>query len=95
MEIADTITGCLLLGIPFVAFTVMNYKILFMRIRKKEKIPSPAPIIGGLAGSILVMIFFRFEYPLLVVLPLIIDPGCIPLIIWFIVCMILDLTGKP
>lgn len=84
---ADTIAGCLLLGGLFLIFTVMNYRILFMRIKKTEKISSPAPLIGGIAGSLLVTCFAGFKHPVLIMLPLLIDPGCIPLIIWFIICI--------
>lgn len=91
MEIADTITGCLLLGGLFLIFTIMNYRILFMRLKKVERIPSPAPFIGGVAGAMLIVCFLGFKYPLLLVVPLLIDPGCIPLIIWFMICMISDL----
>lgn len=94
MEIADTITGCALLGGACIIFTVMNYRLLFMRIKKVEKIPSPAPLIGGINGALLVICFMGFKHPLLVLLPLIIDPGSIPLIIWFIICMISDFRRK-
>ena len=36
MEIADTITGCALLGGVCIIFTVMNYRLLFMRIKKVD-----------------------------------------------------------
>lgn len=91
MEIADTIAGCVILGGAFLIFTIMNYRILYMRIKKVERIPSPAPFIGGMAGAFLVVCFWGFRYPLLLVAPLLIDPGCIPLVIWFVICMIMDM----
>lgn len=77
MDIADTIFGCLLLGGLFVGFTAVNYGILFMELKKAERIPSPAPIIGGVAGAALVACLTGFKYPWLIAIPLIIDPGCV------------------
>lgn len=89
MEIADNVLGVLLLGGAFVIFTFMNYRILFLRIKDKNSyVPSPAPLIGGLAGAILVIALSGFSHPLLILLPLLIDPGSIPLIIEFIICII-------
>lgn len=90
MEIADTIAGCLMLGGAFLIFTIMNYRILFMRLKKVERIPSPAPLIGGVAGAMLIICFAGFKHPILLLIPLLIDPGSIPLIIWFLICMIED-----
>ena len=90
MEIADTIAGCLMLGGAFLIFTIMNYRILFMRLKKVERIPSPAPLIGGVAGAMLIICFVGFKHPILLLIPLLIDPGSIPLIIWFLICMIED-----
>lgn len=85
---ADTITGILLLGGTFLIFTVMNYRILFMKLKKAERIPSPAPLIGGLAGAFLVICFTGFEQPWLIILPLLIDPGCVLLIVRLLICLI-------
>lgn len=90
MKMADTVTGCLMLGGAFLIFTIMNYRILLMRFKKVEKIPSPAPFIGGVAGAFLVMCFMGFKHPILLLIPLLIDPGCIPLVIWFFICLISD-----
>lgn len=94
MGILDTIAGVVLLGGMFSIFTFINYRILFMRIRKAEKIPSPAPLIGGMAGAFLVICFAGFKYPWLIVLPLLIDPGSIPLIICLVICLVMDFTRK-
>lgn len=89
METADTVIGVLLLGGAFLTFTVMNYRILFLRIKdKKDYVPSPAPFIGGLAGAILVIALSGFSHPLVILLPLLIDPGSIPLIIELIICLV-------
>lgn len=89
MEIADTVIGVLLLGGAFVIFTIMNYRILFLRIKNKDSyVPSPAPLIGGLAGAILVIALSGFSHPLLILLPLLIDPGSIPLIIELIISLV-------
>lgn len=93
MEIADTIAGCLMLGGIFLSCTIMNYRILYMRVKKVERIPSPTPLIGGIAGAILVFCLLGLKYPILLFVPLVIDPGCIPLIIWFLICMIMDFKG--
>ena len=89
MKTADTVIGILLLGGAFVIFTIMNYRILFLRIRDKDSyVPSPAPLIGGLAGAILVIALSGSSHPLLILLPLLIDPGSIPLIIELIIRLI-------
>lgn len=93
MEIADTITGIILLGGIFLIFTIMNYRILFMRFKKVERIPSPAPFIGGIAGAFLIVCFWGVKYPWLLIVPLLIDPGCIPLVIRFFICLIMDIKG--
>lgn len=90
MELADTIVGCLLLGGGFLIFSIMNYRILFMRLKKADYVPSPAPWIGGVLGAFLVIALFGFRHALLIVLPFIIDPGSIPLMVWFIICVIKD-----
>lgn len=88
MKTADTVIGVLLLGGAFIIFTVINYRILFLRIKDKNSyVPSPAPFIGGLAGAILVIVLSGFSHPLFILLPLLIDPGSIPLIIEFIICL--------
>lgn len=87
---ADTIAGCLLLGGGFLIFTIMNYRILFMRLKRADYVPSPAPLIGGVLGALLVIALFGFKNTILILLPFIIDPGSIPLIVWFIICMIKD-----
>lgn len=94
MEWADLITGCLLLGGAFIVFTVMNYRILFMRIKKAERIPSPAPLFGGVAGSLLVICLAGFRHIWLILLPLLVDPGSIPLLIWFVICVLQDVNRK-
>lgn len=94
MEIADTIAGYLLLGGTFLFFTSINYGILFMRVKKVERIPSPAPLIGGIAGAMLMICIIGFNHPIYIMLPLFIDPGSIPLIIWFIICLVSDLRRK-
>ena len=91
MKTADTIVGILLLGGAFLIFTIMNYRILFLRIRNKNNnayVPSPAPLIGGLAGAILVIALTGSSHPLLILLPLLIDPGSIPLLIELLICLI-------
>ena len=88
VELLDTIAGVIFLGAAFLFFTIINYRILFMKIRKDERIPSPTPFFGGIAGALLVYCLFRSQYPLLILLPLLIDPGSIPLIIYFFVCLI-------
>ena len=85
----DTIFGILLLGGIFVTFTIMNYRILFLRIKDKSSyVPSPAPLIGGIAGAILVIALLGFNHPLFILLPLLIDPGSIPLFIKLIICLV-------
>lgn len=94
MEIADTIAGVLMLGGGFLTFTIINYRILFMKLKKAERIPTPAPLIGGIAGAMLVICFMGLKHPMFILLPLLVDPGCIPLIVWFFVCLMLDLKGS-
>ena len=94
MELADTITGIILLGGTFFIFTIINYRILFMRLKKVERIPSPAPLIGGIAGAMLVLCFVDSTHPMLLVIPLLIDPGSIPLVVWFLICVIKDFKGN-
>lgn len=88
MDKYGAIVGYLLLGGGFLFFTGMNYGILIMRWKKAERIPSPAPLLGGFLGAVLVICIVGFRYPLLILLPFVIDPGSIPLlielIIWFI-----------
>lgn len=60
---------------------------------KNRKIPSPAPFIGGVAGAILVICLVGFK-PLFMILPLVIDPGSIPLVIWLIIYMVRDFGRK-
>ncbi|MBQ7989725.1 MAG: hypothetical protein IJ080_00590 [Oscillospiraceae bacterium] len=88
MNIADTIAGVVLLGGMFLIFTSVNIRIMILMIKKADHIPSMTPLIGGLAGAALVMALSGTEYPLLILLPLLIDPGSIPLIIRLIFSLI-------
>ena len=88
METADTIFGILLLGGAFLAFTLMNYRVIFLTIKKAEYIPSMAPFIGGVAGAVLVTVSTGFKYPLLILLPLLIDPGSIPIVIRLVISLV-------
>lgn len=90
METVDNIVGYIFLGVPFVIFTVMNYRILFLSLKKAERVPSPAPFIGGVAGAVLIGIITGFKPGWLMLIPLIIDPGSVPLLVWFVICMIWD-----
>ena len=94
MYIFDSVIGYLLIGGIFLIFTAMNYHLLVLRRKKVDYIPSPAPFIGGLAGALLVIVIFGFKYPLLILLPLFIDPGSIPLVIRLIICMVRSEKNK-
>lgn len=87
MEIADTILGFLLLGGAFLAFTIINYQIVFLTIKKADYVPSMTPLIGGCAGAMLAVVVFGLDHPLLILLPLLIDPGSIPKLIRFIIAI--------
>ena len=87
MEIADTILGFLLLGGAFLAFTIINYQIVFLAKKKADYVPSMTPLIGGCAGAMLAVAVFGLDHPLLILLPLLIDPGSIPMLIRFIIAI--------
>lgn len=87
MEIADTILGFLLLGGAFLAFTIINYQILFLAKKKADYVPSMTPLLGGCAGAMLAVAVFGLDHPLLILLPLLIDPGSIPMLIRFIIAI--------
>jgi len=87
-EIADKVFGYLLTGGAFLLFTSMNYRAVYLWLKKAEKVPSMVPLIGGIAGAVAVTAAFGFSHPLLILLPLLIDPGSIPLIIRLIFSMI-------
>lgn len=90
-SLGDMIVGYLLCGGAFIFFTGMNYYRLYLVfIKKPERIPSPAPFLGGISGAILMIAIFGFKKPLLILLPFIIDPGSIPLIIEFVFLLISD-----
>ena len=94
MDTADKVIGYLLTGGVFLMFTVINYRILFLMLKKAERIPSPAPFIGGIAGAVMMIAAFGYSHPWLILLPLLIDPGSIPLVIWFIICLFMDFRHK-
>lgn len=94
MNTADNVSGYLLTGGAFLIFTAINYRILFLMLKKADRIPSPAPFIGGIAGAVMMIAAFGFSRPWLILLPLLIDPGSIPLVIWFIICLLMDIKNK-
>ena len=94
MNTADNVSGYLLTDGAFLIFTAINYRILFLMLKKADRIPSPAPFIGGIAGAVMMIAAFGFSRPWLILLPLLIDPGSIPLVIWFIICLLMDIKNK-
>lgn len=88
MQTVELILACVLFGGLFLVFTGMNYRLLILTLKKAERIPSPAAFIGGISGAILVICLTGLKYPLLILLPLVLDPGSIPLLIRFIVWLI-------
>ena len=46
------------------------------------------PLLGGCAGAMLAVVVFGLDHPLLILLPLLIDPGSIPMLIRFIIAIL-------
>lgn len=88
---ADTIFGTIIFGGLFLFFTGVNYLYVYHAWIKKEKTPSPAPFLGGIFGAITMLGLFGLKKPFLIVLPLFIDVGSIPFLIYFIVVVVKEL----
>lgn len=86
----DEIAGILLLGGGFCFFTGINYSIIYRAKVKHEDMPSLTPFLGGICGAILMLALNGIHHPLRVLLPLLIDPGSIPLVLEFIVLIIME-----
>ena len=92
--LADKIAGVIVTGFLFVFFTFINWRIVYIGRVKKEKAASPAPLLGGLSGAILMLALFGKEHPFLIFLPFLLDYGCIPLIVEFVIVLITDNKNK-
>ena len=88
---ADTIFGTIIFGGLFLFFTGVNYLYVYHAWIKKEKTPSPAPLLGGIFGAITMTGLFGLKNPFLIVLPFFIDVGSIPFLIYFIVVVVKEL----
>ena len=89
----ELILFALFFGGCFLFFTGMNYYIIYQAKVKKKDMPSLTPFLGGISGVICILTT-GFLYPWLLLLPLLIDPGSIPLVIEFIVLIIKEYTKK-
>lgn len=78
----------ILSGGAFLFFTIINYIIIYRARIKHEYTPSLTPFLGGISGVLLVLTTIGTKYPLLLILPLLVDFGSIPLVIEFIVLFI-------
>jgi hypothetical protein len=85
---ADTIAGVLISGALFVFFTFINWRNVYIWLVKKEKAASPAPLLGGLSGAIMMLGLFGSGHPFLIFLPFLLDYGCIPLLVEFLILVI-------
>lgn len=83
-EIGGLIFTVLLLGGGFVFFSAVNYSILCHRWVKHEKTASLTPLLGGLCGAFLLLILNGTKHLPLLLIPLTVDPGCIPLMLQLI-----------
>ncbi|MBQ3918349.1 MAG: hypothetical protein II695_01625, partial [Oscillospiraceae bacterium] len=93
--LADKIAGVIVTGFLFVFFTFINWRIVYIGRVKKEKAASPAPLLGGLSGAILMLALFGKEHPFLIFLPFLLDYGCIPLFVEFLVVVVRDIKNSP
>lgn len=90
----DKIFAAILCFGAFLFFTISNYQIIFRAKIKHEHTPSLTPFLGGISGALGVLAAVGTGYPLLIVLPLLADPGSIPLVIEFIYLLIFGTKSK-
>lgn len=93
-EIGAKIFCAVLLGGGFLFFTFINYSIIYRARIKHENTPSLTPFLGGTSGALFMLLMIGAKKPLLILLPLLIDPGSIPIVIEFIVLIIKEKIEK-
>lgn len=90
---ADNIAAIVLFGGGFLFFTSINYIYLYTtRIKKEGSSSFPAPFLGGIFGVISMVAIVGLKPVAL--LPLIIDPGSIPLVVYFLYCILTELFDR-
>ena len=72
----------LMFFIPGAAMVAINYCLIFKGIKnaklpedEQERLPSGAPLYGGIFCAVGVLIALRFKHPWTALIPLLIDPG--------------------
>lgn len=92
---ADKIGGIILLSAVSLFFIVMNGRIFWNNMIAKKEWISEAPLIGGLLGGAAVLLIFGREYWFLALIPMVLDWGCIPLIVRFILTILYEFKDPP
>ena len=92
---ADKIGGIILLGAVSLFFIVINGRIFWNNMIAKKKWISEAPLIGGLLGGITILLIVGRKYWFLALIPMVLDWGCIPLIVRFILTILSEFITPP
>lgn len=92
---ADKIGGIILLSAVSLFFIVTNGRIFWNNMIAKEKWISEAPLIGGLLGGIAILLIVGRKYWFLALIPMVLDWGCIPLIVRFILAILSEFITPP
>ena len=87
---ADTIAGVVIFGGLFVFFAGINWHWFYCGLTRSGKSASPAPFIGGIAGAAAVLGVCGLHHPWPALVPLLLDPGCIPFLVYALICIVFD-----
>ncbi|MBQ7568519.1 hypothetical protein IJT17_06925 [bacterium] len=69
------------LGVPGLLITIGNDYYLWRGTVKKERTPSVAPFLGGGMVAVCILLWFGRKYWAWALLPLMLDYGCLPLVL--------------
>lgn len=93
-ELVKTIIS-VLLGVQGIIFIIGNamifWKTWIKRSGDKEYVPSVMPFLGGIFCAAALLIVFGAEYWYIAVIPMLLDWGCIPAVIRFVIVFFRDM----
>lgn len=84
------IVGAVILGVISLFFIVVNGRIFWNNMIVKKDWISEAPLIGGLLGGLAVLLAFGGKYWFLALIPMVLDWGCIPAVVRFILTILYE-----
>ncbi|MGN0691719.1 MAG: hypothetical protein ACI4K7_05175, partial [Oscillospiraceae bacterium] len=83
----------IILSLISLFFIIGNGWVFYKAWIKKEHCPSVTPFLGGLFGAAAVLLIPDDPYWFLCFIPMLLDYGCIPTVVLFVITFLRDISG--